>query len=523
MASAEPSSSQIFLSPSAASSETALTPTTDAVPRFRILLVGRSGVGKSSLVNAVFKVPDLDGPAKVEHERAGKADVAQAISSDHNQEIILHDSEGYEPGDEHKFNTLKKFIAEQASKDVADRIHAIWLCIQVPFASARVETGDQRILELKPDKVPIIAVFTKYDVLVSNADIELRSTYDENESEDMFQQKCHEQATKDFEMKCLQQFPEGISCIPVSNKIPGTLEKLVQTTIQQIKALDPPERQVVAPCTQHTGSPVRRSWGKKLKDRLLPGSYRHVQYPKPDTVQPGSTQAGGLSDSARAGTAFAMAQRVDMPSKIKASIEIGKNKYWRGITSGIGFADRTMKTCSTVIHTDIIRIWNIPDLNEFFLSHTFCGRMTHIVDDLWTNKDGNLTAMGKAVTAGVGVGGLAAAVSGPAAPIAGPVVAAGVFFAVWAFQAYQTSRENVRCLMGYVVDLTLIMKDVFQESLKHKDGKVTKERVEEIIDVFDKSQKKISVHTEIQAFSLTMNLFAKDAAVDQIEALINDS
>jgi hypothetical protein len=77
--------------------------------------------------------------------------------------------------------------------------------------------------------------------------------------------------------------------------------------------------------------------------------------------------------------------------------------------------------------------------------------------------------------------------------------------------------------MGYVVDLTLIMKDVFQESLKHKDGKVTKERVEEIIDVFDKSQKKISVHAEIQAFSLTMNLFAKDAAVDQIEALINDS
>lgn len=187
-------------------------------------------------------------------------------------------------------------------------------------------------------KVPIIAVFTKYDVLVSNADIELRSTYDENESEDMFQQKCHEQATKDFEMKCLQQFPEGISCIPVSSmsalssmkyllhyscsdKIPGTLEKLVQTTIQQIRALDPPERQVVAPCTQHTGSPVRRSWGKKLKDRLLPGSYRHVQYPKPDTVQPSSTQAGGLSDSARAGTAFAMAQRVDMPSKIKASIE----------------------------------------------------------------------------------------------------------------------------------------------------------------------------------------------------------
>ena len=77
--------------------------------------------------------------------------------------------------------------------------------------------------------------------------------------------------------------------------------------------------------------------------------------------------------------------------------------------------------------------------------------------------------------------------------------------------------------MGYVVDLTLIMKEVFQESLQHQDGKVTQERVEDIVERFDTSQKKISVHTDIRSFASTMNLFAKNAAVDQIETLIKEN
>ena len=38
----------------------------------------------------------------------------------------------------------------------------------------------------------------------------------------------------------------------------------------------------------------------------------------------------------------------------------------------------------------------LDTMSKFFLSHTFRGRMTHIVDDLWANKDGkdsNITAM----------------------------------------------------------------------------------------------------------------------------------
>lgn len=186
--------------------------------------------------------------------------------------------------------------------------------------------------------VPIIAVFTKYDVLISTANIEMRSTQGDNEDEDMYQRRCQDHAWNDIQTKCVQQLP-GISCIPVStsmiprtsikcsslnaspDKMPETLEKLVQITIEQIKALDPPEGQVPGTDGQHTGSPARIPWTKKLKERLRPGSRRNVQHPELDACHSDSTQAGELSDSTRAGAAFAMAQRVDMPSKIKASIE----------------------------------------------------------------------------------------------------------------------------------------------------------------------------------------------------------
>ena len=74
--------------------------------------------------------------------------------------------------------------------------------------------------------------------------------------------------------------------------------------------------------------------------------------------------------------------------------------------------------------------------------------------------------------------------------------------------------------MGYVVDLTLIMKAVFQESLKQQDSKVTQDRVNDIVGEFNKWGKKTEIHNVITSFSSTANLFAKDAVVGEIEHLI---
>src|SRR5260370_40310215 len=80
--------------------------------------------------------------------------------------------------------------------------------------------------------------------------------------------------------------------------------------------------------------------------------------------------------------------------------------------------------------------------------------------------------------------------------------------------------ENVRCLMGYVVDLTLIMQAVFQASLGDQDGIVTQERAKEMVGKFDKSEKKADIHAAIRSFASAQNPFTKDAAMDRIEDLI---
>jgi hypothetical protein len=72
--------------------------------------------------------------------------------------------------------------------------------------------------------------------------------------------------------------------------------------------------------------------------------------------------------------------------------------------------------------------------------------------------------------------------------------------------------------MGYAVDLTLILQAVFQVSLQDRaEGKVTKDRVTEIIYEFHLSEKKKSIHDAIVG---AQHLVAKDSMVAQIKSLI---
>jgi hypothetical protein len=78
--------------------------------------------------------------------------------------------------------------------------------------------------------------------------------------------------------------------------------------------------------------------------------------------------------------------------------------------------------------------------------------------------------------------------------------------------------------MGYVVDLTLILQAVFQVSLQDRlEGKVTQDRVNEIIYEFHCSDKKKRIHEAIRSFVVAQHPFAKDSVVNKIESLIKDN
>jgi len=75
--------------------------------------------------------------------------------------------------------------------------------------------------------------------------------------------------------------------------------------------------------------------------------------------------------------------------------------------------------------------------------------------------------------------------------------------------------------MGYVVDLTLILQAVFRASLE--EGKITTDRVNDIIYEFVCSGKKDSIHNAITAFLGDQHLPAKGDMVNKIRSLIEEN
>ncbi|KAG2145460.1 uncharacterized protein EDB93DRAFT_1251331 [Suillus bovinus] len=149
-----------------------LPPTTSEIfqkcPRFRILVIGKSGVGKSSLISYAFGVEK----EIVAHNKPGEANIDKELISLRNERFVLHDSRGFESGEEGNLKIVRDFIDRRRNISQEHQLHAIWLCFEIPRAGARLlETGTEEFLKSKINgqlgNVPVIVVFTKYDKLIA--------------------------------------------------------------------------------------------------------------------------------------------------------------------------------------------------------------------------------------------------------------------------------------------------------------------------------------------------------------------
>ncbi|KAI6011517.1 hypothetical protein EDC04DRAFT_771708 [Pisolithus marmoratus] len=87
-----------------------LRPTTEDLlkecPRLRVLVIGQSGVGKSTLISKVFGIEQT----LVEDDAPEQAGIEKELVSPQNATFVLHESEGFEPADCNNYNNVKSFL-----------------------------------------------------------------------------------------------------------------------------------------------------------------------------------------------------------------------------------------------------------------------------------------------------------------------------------------------------------------------------------------------------------------------------
>lgn len=94
------------------------------VKAFRILVCGKTGVGKSTLINKVFGVEMTE---ESNTYAQGVHDINQAFESPNHPGLLIHDSRGWQAGSDHELDLIAQFLRHRAfQKDPAEALHVIW-------------------------------------------------------------------------------------------------------------------------------------------------------------------------------------------------------------------------------------------------------------------------------------------------------------------------------------------------------------------------------------------------------------
>ncbi|KAG2143581.1 hypothetical protein DEU56DRAFT_242395 [Suillus clintonianus] len=444
-----------------------LQPTTDEIsricPRFRILVIGKTGVGKSSLINQAFGVEKT----LTSHEMPGKAEIDTEFISQQNGRFVLHDSKGFEPGEVDNLQIVRDFIQRRRNMSALEhQLHAVWLCFEIPRAGGRLlETGTEEFLSLKRDgtlgNIPVVVVLTKYDMLLDRTERTLDALVGSND-------ETIKELTK--------------------NKAEAELQNICIGPLEEFAGPDIPHAVIsTEECHKETLARLIRMTENSVRQHLAP----------------------------EAAVMASIAQRVDTGLKINASIEVGKTKYWKALASSTTFKNRKTWDCLNVLHIDIVAVWNFYDPHHYLRSQEFREMMVKMVDTLEvgpTADPSRTVAIGLSMVGTIA--GIMAALAGPAAPIVVPI-AAGVVLAVWAHDVYQISHAVLQRFMSYIVHLTLVLQTLY---LVSENQELTRRAIKLAVASYLESEMGREVHTRIQEYDrkLTLLTRADRDALDKI-------
>ncbi|KAJ7729029.1 hypothetical protein B0H16DRAFT_1734394 [Mycena metata] len=441
----------------------------ESCPKFRILLIGRSGVGKSALINAVFG----SGVAIEEHgiQPGTVPDINHEFVLPNNPRLVFHDSQGFSHGDGQNFETVLRFIRERGERpQLEDRLHVIWLCTEIPiYGGSLFQTAEERILHSSDLKVPIVIVFTKFDKPVNKIKRKLPKTVDRDKHP----------TRRGLQYALIAFF--GFDSLIISLEhidFKDTLDRLVDLTEKEVK-----------------------------------GAMSYV---------------------------WASSQCPSADLKIKASIQIGKKS--RPIS----------RLCSAfsslwldVVLRDLVSCWGFDDPQGLLKSNLFKTKMTTLQEDLLDDESSTFPKIPLGAVATVA--GIVSGVIPPAAPFAIPI-AAGLVFAAWVYKVYLTTYEPLasshqmfmsrrspqvlRGLMGYIIDLTIVMQSLFWLTRARAEAEskavgdpiatvpLSKRLVELAYKAYATDEHSRTVHAEIRQFVKRTIALKPELVLGQIVKLI---
>ncbi|KAI6019530.1 hypothetical protein BKA83DRAFT_4307267, partial [Pisolithus microcarpus] len=445
------------------SSRDALRPTTeellDECPRFRLLVIGQPGVGKSALINRVFGIEQ----ASSQDLDPGKVDIEKELISQQNDRFVLHESKGFEPADGVGRNDVKLFIEDRKKREhVKDQLHAVWLCLRIPMADLGerlLEDGEETFLREDTsvlENIPTIVVFTKYDKLLTYMRTQKKA--DPN--------SAAEQYLREYCIQPIQNIANDakLSYVAVSSK-PGRVQS---------------------------------------RDHLIDITYKKVT----------ETFESRLGTPSPVSVATLMAQRTLPRLKIEGSIAVGKQRYWKTLASSPSFPGHTIRECLRVIHTDIVSVWNFHDSSGHLDSESFQEVVVSMVGTI--DESPRLTRSDSHDTIAQDTAPLE-----PSVPTILPF-ATGLASARWADDIYYYQMNNLyQSFMAYIVDLIHILEILFTLTANDNQRSLTRRAIQIAFNAYHYSKMRRYAHAQIRDFD--SKIPGGDPVLDTVVSLVRTS
>ncbi|EKM60411.1 uncharacterized protein PHACADRAFT_109866 [Phanerochaete carnosa HHB-10118-sp] len=240
------------------------------IKRFRLLIIGKTGCGKTTILTKVCGEDVADRPS----EARGVHDIERELVFRDNNKLIVHDSEGFEAGKKHEVNIVSDFIERRsAMEDINQRLHMIWYCMETK--SRPIQHAEREFFS-NQKQVPVIAVFTKFEIFVQDVLQELEEATDEEEQDDELEIQAAKTAESRFngnhraQLEALPFPPKAIVTLSRTHVSRPEDSRLSELLLQTTTALSSPNDDPAI-------SPERRKEQRELRDLFVTAQVADIQ------------------------------------------------------------------------------------------------------------------------------------------------------------------------------------------------------------------------------------------------------